>query len=105
VAAIAGVSTIAIVAVLVGKYPFFAATAQKVPPAHATEAKRAQGETVAFVTSPVIDPDPQFFFGAGDNSNGYYGSGKPTLVRYARMPFPCGTDMRLKRSTSCLVRC
>jgi hypothetical protein len=65
VAAIAGVSTIAIVAVLVGKYPFFAATAQKVPPAHATEPQRAQGETVAFVTSPVIDPDPQFFFGAG----------------------------------------
>jgi hypothetical protein len=39
-----------------------------------------------FVTSPVIDTDPQFFFGAGDNSNGYYGSGKPTLVRYSRMP-------------------
>jgi hypothetical protein len=86
VAAIAGVSAIAIVAVLAGKYPFFAATAQKVPPAHATEPQRAQGETVAFVTSPVIDPDPQFFFGAGDGSNGFYGSGKPTLVRYARMP-------------------
>jgi hypothetical protein len=41
---------------------------------------------VAFVTSPTIDPDPQFFFGAGDGSNGYYASGKPTLVSYARMP-------------------
>jgi hypothetical protein len=39
VAAIAGVSAIAIVSV----YPFFAATAQKVPPAHATEPQRAQG--------------------------------------------------------------
>ena len=73
-------------AALAGKYPFFAATAQKVPPAHATEPQRAEGETVAFVTSPVIDPDPQFFFGTGDGSNGSYGSGKPTLVRYAQMP-------------------
>jgi hypothetical protein len=86
VAAIAGVTVVAVVAVVAGKYPFFAATAQKVPPAHVTEPQRAQGETVAFVTSPTIDPDPQFFFGAGDGSNGYYGSGKPTLVRYARMP-------------------
>jgi hypothetical protein len=46
----------------------------------------AETETVVFVTSPVIDPDPEFFFGAGDNSNGYFGSGKPTLVRYSRMP-------------------
>jgi hypothetical protein len=86
VAAIASVAAIAIVAVLVGKHSFFAATAQKVPPAHATEPQTAQSETVAFVTSPVIDPDPQFFFGAGDGSNGYYASGKPALVRYARMP-------------------
>jgi hypothetical protein len=86
VAAIGGVTVIAIVAVLAGKYPFFAATATKVPPAHATEPQRAQGETVAFVTSPTIDPDPQFFFGTGDGSNGYYASGKPALVRYARMP-------------------
>ena len=86
VAAIAGVAAIAIVAVLVGKHPFFAATAQGVPPAHATEPQRAQGETVAFVTSPTIDPYPEFFFGTGDGSNGYFGSGKPTLVSYARMP-------------------
>jgi hypothetical protein len=86
VAAIGGVAVIAIVAVLALKYPFFAATVQKGPPAHATEPQRASGQTVAFVTSPVIDPDPQFFFGAGDGSNGFYGSGKPTLVRYGRMP-------------------
>jgi hypothetical protein len=86
VAAIGGVAAVAIVALLVGKHPFFATTVPEVPPAHATEPQRAQGETVAFVTSPVIDPDPQFFFGAGDGSNGYYASGKPTLVSYARMP-------------------
>jgi hypothetical protein len=86
VAAIGGVAAVAIVALLVGKHPFFATTVPEVLPAHATEPQRAQGETVAFVTSPVIDPDPQFFFGAGDGSNGYYASGKPTLVSYARMP-------------------
>jgi hypothetical protein len=86
VAAIAGVSAIAIVAVLTGKYPFFTATAQKAPAAQASKLQRAETEREAFVTSPVIDIDPQFFFGAGDNSNGYYGSGKPTLARYARMP-------------------
>jgi hypothetical protein len=88
VAAIGGVTAAAVVMLLLGngKPVFFPTTAQKVPAAQATEPQKAESETVAFVTSPVIDPDPQFFFGAGDNSNGYYGSGKPTLVRYSRMP-------------------
>jgi len=29
-------------------------------------------EPVSFVTSPVIDSNPRFFFGTGDGSNGYY---------------------------------
>jgi len=29
-------------------------------------------ETVSFVASPTIDTNPQFFFGSGDGSNGYY---------------------------------
>jgi hypothetical protein len=87
VAAIGGVTAAAVVMLLLGKPVFFATTAPKVAVAQATETKRAETKTaVAFVTSPVIDPDPEFFFGAGDNSNGYYGSGKPTLVRYSRMP-------------------
>lgn len=28
--------------------------------------------TLAIVPSPVIDPNPVFFFGTGDGSNGYY---------------------------------
>ena len=48
-------------------------------------------EPVAFVTSPVMDKDPQFFFGCGDGSNGYYAQQpavdrKLDFVRYARMP-------------------
>jgi hypothetical protein len=30
-------------------------------------------EAASFVTSPAIDTNPQFFFGTGDGSNGYYG--------------------------------
>jgi hypothetical protein len=86
VAAIGGVTAAAVVMLLLGKPVFFATTAQKVLAEQAPKPQRAETETVAFVTSPVIDPDPQFFFGAGDNSNGYYGSGKPTSVRYAQMP-------------------
>jgi hypothetical protein len=86
VAAIAGVATVAIVALLVGKLPFFATTVQLAPASHATEPQTARGDTIAFVTSPTIDPDPQFFFGVGDGSNGYYASGRPTLVSYVRMP-------------------
>jgi len=29
-------------------------------------------ETISFVTSPAIETNPQFLFGAGDGSNGYY---------------------------------
>jgi len=48
-------------------------------------------EPAAFVTSPVMDKDPQFFFGCGDGSNGYYAQQpavdrKLDFVRYARMP-------------------
>ena len=70
VAAIGGVTAAAVVMLLLGKPVFFETTAQKVPAAQATEPQRAETETVAFVTSSVIDPDPQFFFGAGDYSNG-----------------------------------
>jgi hypothetical protein len=75
VAAIGGVTAAAVVMLLLGKPVLFATTAPKVAAAQAPEPRRAATETVAFVTSPVIDTDPQFFFGAGDNSSGYYGSG------------------------------
>jgi hypothetical protein len=47
-------------------------------------------ETVSIVASPTIEANSQFFFGAGDGSNGYYAERpEPTplaLVRYERMP-------------------
>jgi hypothetical protein len=86
VAAVVGATAAAVAISLPGKPVFFATTAQKVPTVQASKPQRAETKTVAFVASPVIDPDPQFFLGAGNNSNGYYGSGKPTFVRYARMP-------------------
>jgi hypothetical protein len=48
--------------------------------------------TFEIVTSPVIETNPQFFFGSGDGSNGYYAERpepaqrKLDLVRYERMP-------------------
>jgi hypothetical protein len=29
-------------------------------------------EKVSFVTSPTMETNPQFLFGSGDGSNGYY---------------------------------
>jgi hypothetical protein len=46
-------------------------------------------EKVSFATSPTMETNPQFFFGSGDGSNGFYAERpKPTLalVRYERMP-------------------
>jgi hypothetical protein len=45
-------------------------------------------EGVFFVTSPTMETNPQFLFGSGDGSNGYYAERpKPwQLVRYNRMP-------------------
>jgi hypothetical protein len=54
VAAIGGVAAVAIVALLVGKHPFFATTVPEVPPAHATEPQRAEGETSPSLT-PIIN--------------------------------------------------
>jgi hypothetical protein len=45
-------------------------------------------ENVSFVTSPTMETNPQFLFGSGDGSNGYYAElPEPwPLVRYNRMP-------------------
>jgi hypothetical protein len=52
-------------------------------------AKEPSIEKISFVTSPTLETNPQFLFGSGDGSNGYYAERpKPTLflVRYSRMP-------------------
>jgi hypothetical protein len=76
VAAIAGATVIAVIALLLAKPVTSAMTAQGA--AGVTEVDRsavrtpAEIETVSFVTSPSIETNPQFFFGTGDGSNGYY---------------------------------
>ena len=37
-------------------------------------------EEVSFVVSPTMETNPQFFFGTGDGSNGYYGE-RPESTR------------------------
>jgi hypothetical protein len=90
---IAGATAAAMTALLFAK-PFYSATTE---PKAATSAglnrpvadQEPKAETVSFVASPTIDANPQFFFGCGDGSNGYYAERpEPTLVlvRYERMP-------------------
>jgi len=93
VVVIAGATAIVMTALLFGK-PFYSAMAN---PKAASTADVSQpvanhepaiGE-VAFVTSPTMETNPQFLFGCGDGSNGYYAERpEPTLalVRYERMP-------------------
>ena len=56
VAAIGGVTAAAVVMLLLGKPVLFATTAPKVAVAQATEPRRAETETVTFVTSPSLIP-------------------------------------------------
>ena len=91
VVVIAGATAAVMIALLFAK-PFYSATTDpraaagvNQPVAH----REPEIETVSFVTSPTIDINPQFLFGAGDGSNGYYAEQpEPTLalVRYERMP-------------------
>jgi hypothetical protein len=93
VVVIAGATAAVMIALLFAK-PFYSATTATAltradvsqPVAHQEPAT----ETVSIVVSPTIDTNPQFFFGTGDGSNGYYAERpEPTLlalVRYERMP-------------------
>ena len=94
VVVIAGATAAVMIALLSAK-PFYSATTDPraanssadvyQPVAH----QEPEIETVSFVTSPTIDINPQFLFGSGDGSNGYYAEQpEPTLalVRYERMP-------------------
>jgi hypothetical protein len=89
---IGGATAFAMIALLSAK-PFY--SIMTVPKAASSadvsqpvaDQKRAT-EKVSFVTSPTIETNPQFLFGSGDGSNGYYAE-RPepwALVRYNRMP-------------------
>ena len=93
VVVIGGATAAVMIALLFAK-PFYSATTATAltradvsqPVAHQEPAT----ETVSIVASPTIEANSQFFFGAGDGSNGYCAERpEPTLlalVRYERMP-------------------
>lgn len=93
VVVIGGATAAVMIALLFAK-PFYSATTATAlthadvsqPVAHQEPAT----EMASVVASPTIEANSQFFFGAGDGSNGYYAERpEPTplaLVRYERMP-------------------
>jgi hypothetical protein len=92
VVVIAG-ATAAVMIALVFAKPFYPATTAKAPSsADVSQPVADRGpatETISIVASPTIDTDPQFFFGCGDGSNGYYAEQPEltlALVSYERMP-------------------
>jgi hypothetical protein len=90
---ISGATAAIMVALLLGR-PFYSGMAYGKPPSNAGVSRAVAGydsasETVSLVASPVIETNPQFFFGSGDGSAGYYAEQPEltlALVRYARMP-------------------
>jgi hypothetical protein len=82
-----------VVALLLAK-PFYSGTPAKAPSSSADVSqpvadREPATEAVSIVASPTIDANPQFFFGCGDRSNGYYAEQPEltlALVGYERMP-------------------
>jgi hypothetical protein len=89
---IAGVTAAVMIALLFAK-PFYSATTAKAPSSAGVSQPVADREPAielaSIAASPTIDSNPQFLFGCGDGSNGYYAEQpEPTLafVSYKRMP-------------------
>jgi len=88
-----GGATVAVMALVFAK-PFYAAMADSKArvTADVSQPIADQGpatEAVSLVASPTIDTNPDFFFGSGDGSNGYYAAEPEpplALVGYARLP-------------------
>jgi hypothetical protein len=77
-----GGATAAVIAAMLCSKPFY--SAMNAGTAHVSQPapdQRPGIEAVSFVTSPVMETNPQFFFGCGDGSNGYYAERpEPTLA-------------------------
>jgi hypothetical protein len=93
VVVIGGATAAVMIALLFAKPFYSATTATALTRADVIQAVAHQEpatKTVSIVASPTIEANSQFFFGAGDGSNGYYAERpEPTLlalVRYERMP-------------------
>ncbi len=93
VVVIGGATAIVMIALLFAK-PFYSAMTNPTAASSADVSRPVTNqepatEKVSFVTSPTMETNPQFLFGSGDGSNGYYAERpEPTLalVRYKRMP-------------------
>jgi hypothetical protein len=85
VVVIGGATAIVVIALLSAK-PFYSAMNNAAGSADENRPVANQEpatEKVSFVTSPTLETNPQFFFGSGDGSNGYYAERpepKPDLV-------------------------
>jgi hypothetical protein len=72
-----GGATLAAMAVLVFAKPIYSVAtyetaAISVDAGQHVAVQQPKTETISFVPSPTVDTNPQFFFGTGDGSNGYY---------------------------------
>jgi hypothetical protein len=90
VSVIGGATAAVLIALLVAK-PFYSVTAvtSTVAVSQTIVDREPATEFASIAASPTIDSNPQFLFGCGDGSNGYYAEQpQPTLalVSYRRMP-------------------
>jgi hypothetical protein len=87
VVVIAG-ATAAVMITLVFAKPFYSATTAKAP-SSADVSQPVADRGAGTETVSTIDANPQFFFGCGDGSNGYYAEQPEltlALVSYEPMP-------------------
>jgi hypothetical protein len=69
---ISGATAGAMLVLMFAKPLYYAATVPNAASSADVPRRVPEVETVSFVASPTVDTNPQFFFGSGDGSNGYY---------------------------------
>jgi hypothetical protein len=69
---IGGAATVAAIGLLVAQSPFDVPTKANAGTNTSETFATIEPVTLRFVPSPVIETNPEFFFGTGDGSGGYY---------------------------------
>ena len=76
VGVVAAATSLVLLALLVSNSHYFrtigTAISSRTDVIHPPQDASAKAAEISFVTSPTIETNPKFFFGAGDGSNGYY---------------------------------
>jgi hypothetical protein len=90
VVVIAGATAVVIIALMFSK-PFYSVTTAPsgADVSQPVADREPATELASIAASPTIDSNPQFLFGCGDGSNGYYAEQpepRLALVSYKRMP-------------------